>query len=330
MYIMEGKTRLNVGLIGTSWISEKMAQALHLCPNTVPRAIYSRSPEKATEFARRLRIQYPCSTLESLAECCDAVYVASPNSFHCSQAIFFLERGIPVLCEKPMASNQKEVFQMFEAAEKGKAFLMEAHKSRYMPAYQVLKEHLSDVGQIRNVYFNFSKYSTRYDAHRRGEDVNTFKAEFSNGALLDMGVYCLYPALDLFGLPQGVTAASIPVPGGVDGVTTALFTYPGFLVTLNASKISDGDKHCEIQGEKGTVVIDAISSPRMIEIRLNTGEHKVYSPYTEENDMVYECQVFAEKVLAGESADRTDVSDAFSVLDYIRKTVGLTYPADEQ
>ncbi len=326
---MEGKTRLYVGLIGTSQISEKMAQALHQCPNTIPKAIYSRSPEKAADFARRQRIPYPCSTLEELAEHCDAVYIASPNSLHCSQAVFFLERGIPVLCEKPMGSNSREISRMFAAAKKGNTLLMEAHKSRYMPAYELIRENLPSLGQIRNVYFNFSKYSSRYDAHRRGEDVNTFKAEFSNGALLDMGVYCLYPALDLFGLPQAVTAASRLVPGGVDGVTTAILTYPEFLVTLNTSKISEGDKRCEIQGEKGSMVIDAISSPRMIEIRLNTGENKVYSPYAEDNDMVYECQVFAEKVLVGEASDGRATLDAFAVLDCIRRIVGLSYPADE-
>ncbi len=320
--------RLKVGLVGTSWISEKMAQALHMCPNTVPKGIYSRSPEKAKAFATRHRIQYPCSTLEELAEVCDAVYIASPNSLHCRQSVFFLERGIPVLCEKPMGSNEKEILQMLTASERGNALLMEAHKSKYMPAYRTVRELLPEIGQVRNVYFNFSKYSSRYDAHLRGEDVNTFKGEFSNGALLDMGVYCLYPALDWFGIPLSVTAASVPVPGGVDGVTTAVLTYPGFLVTINTSKVSEGDKRCEIQGEKGTLVIDAISSPRVIEIRLNNGEFRAYSPDTEDNDMVYECQVFAEKVFSGESSEGEGVLEAFRILDRIRSRIGLVYPAD--
>lgn len=39
----------------------------------------------------------------------DAVDIASPNSLHASQAITFLSNGKYVLCEKPMASNTKEV-----------------------------------------------------------------------------------------------------------------------------------------------------------------------------------------------------------------------------
>jgi len=321
---------IRFGLIGTSEIASKMAQALHRCPKTVPAVIYSRSLPRAEEFARKNRIRYSCSTLEDLAKNADAVYIASPNSLHCEQAVYFLERGIPVLCEKPLGSNTAEVTRMIDASRRSGAYLAEAYKSRYMPAYQVMKEHLADLGPIRNVWIPFSKYSSRYDAHKRGEDVNTFKAEFSNGALLDLGVYCLYPVLELFGEPSAVTAAGILVPGGVDGAGSALLTYPEFLVTLNYSKISTGGRKCEIQGEKGTMFVDAISTPSLIEIVMNSGETRAYSPYTEENDMVYECEAFADALAEGKKTDPAPFLSAFRILDHIRSQVGIRYPADRE
>ena len=319
---------IRFGLIGTSEISEKMAAALHRCGKTAPQAVYSRSLTKARAFAQKHRIPYPCSTLEELAASVDAVYVASPNSLHCSQSIYFLERGIPVLCEKPLVSNLKEAEEMLRTAKEHSVYFAEAYKSRWLPAFSVIREHLSDLGRIRNVRFDFSKYSSRYDAHKRGENVNTFKAEFSNGALLDLGVYCLYPALELFGEPETLCASGILVSGGVDGVGCTVLNYGDFLVTLNYSKISTSSRRCEIQGEDGTMYIDAISCPRVIEIESRSGAYKAYAPDTEENDMVYECYAFAEALERGDSVDGESFRRAFRILDAIRKAVGIEYPAD--
>lgn len=322
--------QIRFGLIGTSEISGKMTQALSLCPKTIPWSVYSRNQAKAENFARKYHIPYPCSNLERLAKTVDAVYVASPNSLHCEQTIFFLERKIPVLCEKPLASNLKEVSKMINVAEEKGVYLAEAYKSRYMPAYRLMKENLPLLGKIRNVQFCFSKYSSRYDAHKRGEDVNTFKAEFSNGALLDLGIYCLYPALELFGDPISVTASGVLVPGGVDGLGSAILTYPDFLINLNYSKVSTGLNPCEIQGENGTMIIDAISSPHTIELRLNTGEIKVLSPHTEDFDMVYECEAFADALCEGRKTDPAPIFSAFRIMDQIRVMVGIEYPADQK
>lgn len=321
---------IRFGLIGTSEISGKMAQALHQCPKTVPWAIYSRSEEKAKTFAEKHRIPYPCWTLEALAEAVDAVYIASPNSLHCEQTLFFLERKIPVLCEKPLASNLSEVNRMIEAAERNDTYLAEAYKSCHMPAYKAMKEHLADIGKIRNVSFEFCKYSSRYDAHMRGEDVNTFKAEFSNGAWLDLGVYCLYPALDLFGIPKGITASGVLVPGGVDGVGCTILTYDDFLVTLRYSKVSDSSFAGEIQGEKGTMLLDAVSSPRIVEMKFRNGEYKVYAPYTEDWDMAYECEAFVDALQRGDKTDGASFRRAFEILDRVRSIVGIDYPADRK
>ncbi len=320
---------IRFGMIGTSEIAEQMAKALTLCPKTVPWGIYSRDRKKGEMFAKKHHIPYPCSTLESLAEVSDAVYIASPNSLHCEQSIYFLERGIPVLCEKPLASNEREVARMIDAAERNGVYLAEAYKTQYLPAYQVIKDHISDLGVLRNVRFDFSKYSSRYDAHLRGEHVNTFKREFSNGALLDLGVYCLYPALDFFGSPQSVCSSGVLLPGGVDGVGVTVMNYPGFLVTLNYSKISTSSRSCEIQGESGTMYIDAISQPRNIEVRKNNGEWNMFSPHTEENDMVYECTAFAEGVENQSPVERKRYLTAFRLLDSIRASVGIVYPSDK-
>ena len=325
----DGMNMIRFGLIGTSEISTKMAKALTKCPKTTPWAIYSRSRAKGLEFAKKYGISQVCTTLDELAECSDAIYIASPNSLHCAQSRFFLERGIPVLCEKPLGSNEKEIVSMLESAKRNKAAFAEAYKSKWMPAYRLMRELLPQIGRIRNARFDFCKYSTRYDAHMRGEDVNTFRAEFSNGALLDLGVYCLYPALELFGEPKSVTGSGILVPGGVDGLGTAILTYDDFMVTLNYSKVSEGARGAEIQGEKGTIFVDAISSPRRVELALLSGERRVFAPETAEEDMLYECDAFADLMICGGIQDEERILTAFRILDQLRAQVGIVYPADQ-
>ena len=74
--------------------------------------------------------------------------------------------------------------------------------------------------------------------------------------------------------------------------------------------------------------IDAISTPRTVEIHWNDGTYKAYSPYTEENDMVYECSAFADALERGDKVDAEAYLRAFTIMDEVRKQVGICYPAD--
>ncbi len=93
----------------------------------------------------------------------DAVYIASPNSFHAEQAILFLQNGKHVLCEKPMAANSSEVKRMIQAAKDHHVFLMEAMKSTLLPNFEVIQDHLHKIGPVRRYFSSYCQYSSRYD-----------------------------------------------------------------------------------------------------------------------------------------------------------------------
>ena len=48
----------------------------------------------------------------------DAVYIATPHPLHYEQALACLENKIPVLCEKPLAINEKQVTGLINASKK--------------------------------------------------------------------------------------------------------------------------------------------------------------------------------------------------------------------
>ena len=114
--------KINFGVIGTNVITERFLEAGKDAEGFCLRGVYSRSMEKAVDFARKHGADLAFDSLEDMASCkeIDAVYVASPNSLHASQSIQMLKGGKHVLCEKSIASNQREFEEMKKVAlEKG-------------------------------------------------------------------------------------------------------------------------------------------------------------------------------------------------------------------
>lgn len=71
-------------------------------------------------------------------------------------------------------------------------------------------------------------------------------------------MYCIYPAVVLFGKPKNVIATGHKLSSGVDGEGTVILSYDGFEAVLMHSKISNSFAPAEIQGEDGTIVLDSI------------------------------------------------------------------------
>lgn len=104
--------------IGTSAIVDRFLEAAALCEGLVHTAVFSRKKETAKAFAKKHGAEFIYTDLKELAESSDidAVYIASPNSCHCEQAVEMLKHGKHVLCEKPAASNAAELQTIFSDA----------------------------------------------------------------------------------------------------------------------------------------------------------------------------------------------------------------------
>jgi predicted dehydrogenase len=73
------------------------------------------------------------------ADLVDAVYIATPNHLHREQAIACLNRGIHVLCEKPLALSADHVAEMRAAALRNDRLLVTAYDQRHHPAHRAMK-----------------------------------------------------------------------------------------------------------------------------------------------------------------------------------------------
>lgn len=323
-------------VIGTNQITEQFIHAGRQADGFALSAVYSRAEERAREFAAQFDIPHVFTDISAMAASdeVDAVYIASPNSLHAEQAILCMNRGKHVLCEKPIASNTGELQAMISAARSNGVLLMEAMKSTLLPNFRAVQDHLHKIGKVRRYFASYCQYSSRYDAYKRGTVLNAFNPMFSNGSLMDIGVYCLYPAVVLFGKPNMVQADGLLLESGVDGEGSLLLRYDGMDAVIMHSKISQSYLPAEIQGEEGTMVIDKINQPEKVEIRYRDGTVEQLTQPQASRNMVYEIMEFMDLLAKGEresaiNSHRNSLA-VMNVMDEARRQIGLRFPADEK
>lgn len=325
--------KIRFGIIGTGKIVERFLDVALTHENFELVAMYSRSIEKAEEFGKKYGATEFFDDLNEFAKSkdIDAVYIASPNSLHSYQAILCLENKKHVLCEKPMASNELEVKAMIDAAKKNNVLLMEAMRLTVLPNFLKVKENLHKIGKVRRYFASYCQYSSRYDKYKEGIVLNAFKRELSNGSLMDIGVYCIHPMINLFGVPNKIVSESMLLESGVDGQGSALFSYEGASGVVMYSKISDSKLPLEIQGEEGTIIIDSILF-KNAKIVYRDGREEIISVDQKENDMYYEIDEFIDVINRNETESKKNSYEnslmAIQAMDEIRMQIGLEYPAD--
>lgn len=322
------------GVVGTNWITERLLEAAAQVEGFKLNAVYSRTEDKANAFADKYEVEHRFTDLEDMAasDVIDAVYIATPNTVHAEQAELFLRNGKHVLCEKPLAANSAEVRSMIDTAREHQVLLMEAMKSTLVPQFKMVQKNLHKIGPVRKYVAGYSQYSSRYDKYKEGIVLNAFKPELANGALMDLGVYCLYPLITLFGAPKRVQSQAMMLESGVDGQGSVLLDYDGMDAVVTYSKISNSHLPSEIMGELGSIIIDKIGSPEHAEIRYNDGTVEQLTVEQNHPAMYYEVEEFVNLVHEGKKEsdmntyERSDVT--MQVMDQIRKQIGLVFPND--
>lgn len=331
--------KLKLGIIGTNYISDNLYNAASKVPGVDVCAVYSRTQESGDTFAEKHDIPQVFTDYEAfLRSDLDAVYVASPNYVHCSQAIAAMNHGKHVLCEKVMAVNEREVQSMIDCAKKNNVILLEAMRQDFDPALGLAEEHLSKIGQIRRATFEYCQYSGRYDQFREGEVLNAFNPELSNAAIMDIGVYCIHSLVRFFGKPKSVKAFSTPLSNGFEGSGIVVMQYEDMVAEAVYSKNTVSVNPSVIQGEDGSILIDYIGNPKHMEIRkrkgcrdtLDGGDVEVIPYEPLEYNMVFEVQEFLRLIEEKEINHKylQYSLDTIRIIDEARRQNGIVFQAD--
>jgi predicted dehydrogenase len=124
---------LRIAVIGVGHLGRHHARILSTLEGVTLTAVVDKIPDRAAETAASTGSKALTDSTGLLGEV-DAVTVAVPTELHRDIAMPFLERGISVLVEKPMARSLAEADEMIAAAQASGATLAVGHTERYNPA----------------------------------------------------------------------------------------------------------------------------------------------------------------------------------------------------
>ena len=218
--------KIRWGILSTGNISGKFAQALKILPDAELAAVASRTQEKANEFAEQHHVPKAYGTYQELANDpdVDAVYIGTPHTFHLENSVMCMREGKSVLCEKALTINAEEAREMVRVAREEGVFLMEAMIPRHVPLLKKVIRWVRDgrIGEVRMVK------ASRCARGNFPPGARQLNPELGGGSLLDVGVYVISFAFQVFGkAPIEAVGLSHISDVGSDEQGVAVLKYDG-------------------------------------------------------------------------------------------------------
>lgn len=324
---------IRLASVGTSAITEKFLAACRLTGRYEFHTAYSRSIKNGEDFAKTQGFKHYSNDLMAVAENpeIDAVYIATPNVFHYEQSRLFLEKGKNVICEKPITTDCEKYDELLDLANKKGLIYAEAIMSRHSSGREILLDALSQIGRISQARIDYCQLSSRYEKFKKGERVNIFDMSLAAGTLMDLGLYCVYAAVDLLGTPDRVSASAAFADNGADLSGGAVLGYKDFTAVLSYSKIGQSAIGSEIVGDKGVVKIGSVSQYADISLVKDGKEALLFGTPDRAEVMRGEAEKFADYIEKEAFAeDYKSVCElthnVHACMDLIKRNAKIEYP----
>ena len=194
--------------MGVGWAGEQHAEAYAKLPGVELAGIAGLEEPVRTELATRLGVERHVATWEELFEddSLDVVSVAVPTFLHAPITIAALERGLHVLCEKPIARTPDEAAAMVAAARAAGRVLDVAFNRRQRTDIQALRRFI-EAGRLGQPYYTKAWWLRRTGIPTLGSWF-TDRETAGGGPLVDLGIHVLDYALFLLGQPNVTTVSA--------------------------------------------------------------------------------------------------------------------------
>ena len=312
--------------IGTGKIANKVAKELVANSGHAIVSVYNRTKKKAEKFAKKFHSTVYKSALEAINDPrVDGVYIATTNETHFSFCKLCLENHKPVLCEKPITGNAKELEELIKLSKKNKTFLKEAMWTWFNPVASQVKKWIKEerIGKILSVdcifnmpIFGYNKAKGRYISPAR-----------YGGALLDLGVYPVRYVYELFGKPKSIKSRG-KLYNGIDLFNVSEFEYDGFTAHVSSQINALVGEHCNIVGEKGTIRVPLFHMTSKAVLKTKEGK-EVFRD--KKKKFATQFRVVAEYIKGEKPNELVSLESSLAVMelmDGIRRQIGVIFPCD--
>lgn len=282
--------QVRVGLVGTSgWAELIYLSRMTDDPNGRIVAICGRNAGRRAEMAEKYGIPHQFSDYNDMLTSgeIDAVIVATPDDVHRDIAIAAVAAGLHVLCEKPLATNPADAWEMQRAVEAAGVVGMVLFTWRWQPHYRLAREMLDNgvIGRVTRAQFSFIGGFARSGDYQWRLDPNR-----GTGALGDLGSHMIDLARWMLGEVRSVSAQLSTMvdrraiagheAGSTNDTARLMLALDGCPATLieASSGAPVGDRFvgqlARLEGDKGVIEINRVfgGSEAGVRMRLALGE----------------------------------------------------------
>lgn len=216
---------VHIGVIGAGVMGERHSRVCANLPRVKLVGVADPDEERGRQIADRYETTYFSDRRALLAQV-DAVTIAAPTPAHYALTAECLERGLPVLVEKPITETIEQAQQLVHKAGERGLILQVGHIERFNPAFTELKHVTEDMTLIGVTMRRLSPFDTS------NTDVDVIH---------DLMIHDLDLAVDLVGVElKGIAAWGRSInTEAIDHATSTLSFKDGPIVTLFASRVTE-------------------------------------------------------------------------------------------
>jgi predicted dehydrogenase len=153
------KEHVGIGIIGTGFARKVQIPGFKAVNGCKVVSIASARLENARATAEEFGVEHYTDNWQETVERedVDLLCITTPPVLHKEMALFAIDHGKHILCEKPMAMNVAEAEEMTAAAEKANVIAIIDHELRFLPGRQKAYAMLRDgaIGRVRHAKYNF-------------------------------------------------------------------------------------------------------------------------------------------------------------------------------
>ncbi|MDZ5472007.1 Gfo/Idh/MocA family oxidoreductase [Bacillus sp. 31A1R] len=254
-------TPIKMGIIGLGGFGARILNPIsffHTKEEIEVVAICDINLERAKSIANEYQIPHWYESYQKMLDSVslDLVYIATPPSTHGEITSLVIEKGIHVLCEKPLANSINDAKEMKDLAKQANVVHALHFGQNYLPTLNKFHKMITDgyIGDIKQVNLNM-QYSSWPPEYQQNDWISTR----DGGFLLEQGIHFIQAIQRVFGKIASIQSeVHYPAPNESENKVKATMTLANGLTVLVNGTTEAANENVSLTalGSEGTVVFD--------------------------------------------------------------------------